>query len=440
MFSTRKIAGVSLALAIALAGCSSGGSDSSSGSSDSDSSSSGGSSSAAPSGEVEVFSWWASGGEAEGLAAMVGAFEEQCPDVEFVNATVAGGAGFNAKAVLVSRLESGQPPDSFQAHAGKELLSYIEAGQLEPVNFIYEEAGLLDAFPADLIEQVTYTDGNIYSVPVNIHRSNLIWWNPKTAESLGITPPTTMDELFAALDTVKAAGATGLALATAWAQVHLLESVLLSTLGVDDYNKLSVKGEGEEVWASAKTTEALEAYARLLSYANEDADAIDWAPAAQLVLDGQAGFTVMGDWSDAQFLSQGLTPNVDYAWAPFPGTAGVYMWLSDSFTLAKNAPNRDASICWLKAAGSKAGQDAFNPKKGSIPARTDSDEALYGEYLQTALADWKVDSLAGSFAHGAVATNAAQSALQAAVSEFKANGATDIADFQTKLAAAALAE
>lgn len=437
MFSTRKIAGVSLAVAIALAGCTSGG-DTAEETTGSDTS--GETSAAAPSGEVEVFSWWASGGEAEGLAALVDAFGEQCPDVEFVNATVAGGAGFNAKAVLVSRLESGQPPDSFQAHAGKELLSYIEAGQLEPIDFIYEEAGLYDAFPADLIEQVTYTDGNIYSVPVNIHRSNLIWWNPKTAEALGITPPTTMDELFTALDIVKDAGATGLALATAWAQVHLLESVLLSTLGVDDYNKLHIKGEGEAIWASAKTTEALEAYARLLTYANEDADAIDWAPAAQLVLDGNAGFTVMGDWSDAQFLSQGLTPNVDYAWAPFPGTAGVYMWLSDSFTLAKNAPNADASICWLKAAGSQAGQDAFNPKKGSIPARTDSDEALYGEYLQTALADWKTDKLAGSFAHGAVATNAAQSELQSVVSEFKANGGTDIADFQTKLAAAALTE
>ena len=438
MFSTRKIAGVSLAIAIALAGCTSGG-DTAEETTGSDTSGET-TSAAAPSGEVEVFSWWASGGEAEGLAALVDAFGEQCPDVEFVNATVAGGAGFNAKAVLVSRLESGQPPDSFQAHAGKELLSYIEAGQLEPIDFIYEEAGLYDAFPADLIEQVTYTDGNIYSVPVNIHRSNLIWWNPKTAEALGITPPTTMDELFTALDIVKDAGATGLALATAWAQVHLLESVLLSTLGVEDYNKLHIKGEGEAIWASAKTTEALEAYARLLTYANEDADAIDWAPAAQLVLDGNAGFTVMGDWSDAQFLSQGLTPNVDYAWAPFPGTAGVYMWLSDSFTLAKNAPNADASICWLKAAGSQAGQDAFNPKKGSIPARTDSDEALYGEYLQTALADWKTDKLAGSFAHGAVATNAAQSELQSVVSEFKANGGTDIADFQTKLAAAALTE
>jgi glucose/mannose transport system substrate-binding protein len=116
------------------------------------------------------------------------------------------------------------------------------------------------------------------------------------------------------------------------------------------------------------------------------------------------------------------------------------MWLSDSFTLAKNAPNRDATICWLKASGSQAGQDAFNPKKGSIPARTDVNEALYGEYLQTALADWKTDKLAGSFAHGTVATNAAQSELQTVVSEFKTKGGTDIADFQAKLAAAALAE
>lgn len=438
MFSTRKIAGISLALAIALAGCASGG-DTADDTADSDSSSSE-TAASGPSGEVEVFSWWASGGEAEGLSALVDAFTEQCPDVEFVNATVAGGAGFNAKAVLVSRLESGQPPDSFQAHAGKELLSYIEAGSIEPIDFIYEEAGLYDAFPADLIEQVTYTDGNIYSVPVNIHRSNLIWWSPKTAEALGITPPTTLDELFTALDIVKAQGLPGLGLATAWAQVHLLESVLLSVLGVDDYNKLHIKGEGEAIWASAKTTEALNAYARLLTYANEDADGLDWAVASQYVLDGEAGFTVMGDWSDAQFLSQGLTPKEDYNWAPFPGTAGVYMWLSDSFTLSKNAPNRDASICWLKASGSQAGQDAFNPKKGSIPARTDSDEGLYGTYLQTALADWKTDKLAGSFAHGAVATNAAQSELQAAVSEFKTKGGTDIADFQTKLAAAALAE
>ena len=85
MFSTRKIAGVSLALAIALAGCSSASDSASEEATDSGSTEE---SAAAPSGEVEVFSWWASGGEAEGLAALVGAFEEQCPDVEFGNGCV----------------------------------------------------------------------------------------------------------------------------------------------------------------------------------------------------------------------------------------------------------------------------------------------------------------------------------------------------------------
>ena len=72
-------------------------------------------------GKVEIFSWWTAGGEAEGLAAMFDIYSAQYPDVEIVNATVAGGAGTNAKAVLATRLQGGDPPDSFQVHAGLEV-------------------------------------------------------------------------------------------------------------------------------------------------------------------------------------------------------------------------------------------------------------------------------------------------------------------------------
>jgi glucose/mannose transport system substrate-binding protein len=53
------------------------------------------------------------------------------------------------------------------------------------------------------------------------------------------------------------------------------------------------------------------------------------------------------------------------------------MMLSDSFGLPLGAPNRDAAVAWLTVCGSKEGQDAFNPLKGSIPARTDGDRSLY---------------------------------------------------------------
>ncbi len=63
-------------------------------------------------GQVEVFSWWVGPGEADGLAAMVKVFNQMYPNITFVNAAVAGGAGTNAKAVLATRLAANDPPDS----------------------------------------------------------------------------------------------------------------------------------------------------------------------------------------------------------------------------------------------------------------------------------------------------------------------------------------
>ena len=88
---------------------------------------------AAAGGKLEIFSWWTNGGEQEGLNAMFDIYKQKNPGVEIINATVAGGAGTNAKAVLQTRLAGGQPPDSWQVHAGREALSYVNAGQLEPL-------------------------------------------------------------------------------------------------------------------------------------------------------------------------------------------------------------------------------------------------------------------------------------------------------------------
>ena len=78
--------------------------------------------------------------------------------------------------------------------------------------------------------------------------------------------------------------------------------------------------------------------------------------------------------------------------------------LSDSFGLPQGAPNRDNAIAWLTVCGSKEGQDAFNPLKGSIPARTDGDRSLYDAYLQSAMDDFGSNEIAPSLAHGAAAS------------------------------------
>ncbi len=384
--------------------------------------------------QVEVFSWWTGGGEAAGLDAMIKIFQEKYPDTEFINAAVAGGAGTNARAVLATRLQAGDPPDSWQGHAGQELIgTYVAAEQLEPLNFLYEQEGWLDVMPETLIPLIS-ADGNIYSVPVNIHRANVLWYNPGILTANNIAVPTTLDEWFAAMDTLQAAGIIPLALGEQWTVMHLMETVLLASLGADAYNGL---WDGSTDWGSAEVTQALNDFVKVLSYTNTDSASLSWQDAAQLVVNGSAAFNVMGDWAEGYFRELGKAPETDYGWAPVPGTGGNFQFLSDSFVLPVGAPHRDAAINWLIICGSKEGQDAFNPVKGSIPARSDGDRSLYGVYLQSAMDDWASNTVVGSLTHGVVANDSWKTEIDTGLGLFLTT--LDVATFQTVLVDACVA-
>ncbi len=98
-----------------------------------------------------------------------------------------------------------------------------------------------------------------------------------------------------------------------------------------------------------------------------------------------------------------LEPTVGYSFAAAPGSDGVFMFLADCFGLPKGVKNETAVIEWLKICGSQEGQDAFNPLKGSMSARSDSDMSLYNAYLQSAAADFQDNKIVASLIHGAAA-------------------------------------
>jgi len=384
--------------------------------------------------QVEVFSWWTGAGEQEGLDAMIADFKAKNPTIEVVNAAVSGGAGTNAKAILANRLQAGNPPDSYQRHAGLELADDIKAGKVEDLSKLYEAQGWKDKLPKGLLEAITI-DGKIYSVPVNIHRANLIWFTPKTLQALGIAgPPKTWKEFLTQAKAIKAKGKTALAIGPAWTQKHLLETVLLGELGPDKYTGL---WNGKTDWKSAEVIAALNTFKQVLEASDIKSAAADWQPAADRVIDGAAVYTVMGDWLDAYWgRAKKLAFKTDYDVAASPGTAGVYDFLSDSFTLPVGAKHHAAAEKWLIECGSVEGQDLFNPQKGSVPARTDADKAKYQGYLATALKDWQdpATKIIGSLAHGVVANNALSSEIDTALGIFVASG--DSAGFAAAVAKA----
>ena len=236
----------------------------------------------------------------------------------------------------------------------------------------------------------------------------------------------------------RVAGKICLSMGPQWTSMHLFENVLLGSLGADAYSGLWT---GSTDWSSPEVKAALDNFATALFYTNSDASTLaDWQPASKLVADGDAAFNIMGDWADGYFSGDiagnnlGLTPGTDYAWAPVPGTDGVFNFLSDSFVLPVGAKHPDGTMAWLTVAASKEGQEAFNPVKGSICARTDCDKSLFGEYLQSAMDDWSTDTVVGSLTHGVVANDSWKTEIDTALGLFIADN--NVENFQAALVAA----
>jgi glucose/mannose transport system substrate-binding protein len=370
--------------------------------------------------QLEVFSWWTSGGEAAALDALFSVYKEQDTGVEIINATVAGGGGFAARPVLQTRLAGGNPPDTWQSHPGRELLGqYVEPGYCEPITDLYKSNGWDTAFPKELVVNLMTKDRQIYAVLAGIHRGNVLWYNTKLLEKNGIKvgDMMTFDQFFAACDKLKAAGipALGVGDSQIWTSAQLFENTLLGVVGPKGWTDLF---SGAMQWDDPKVKEAIKLFGKMQDYINPDHSALTWDQAIKALIEGKVAFSSMGDWADGEFLKANLKEKEDFGWVSHPGTAGSFIIIADGFTLAKGAPHKQAALAWLKSIGSKEAQEAFNRLKGSIPARTDVDRSKFDAYHQWSMDSFAKDKPVASCVHGEAAPAAFQQALNDAVSTF----------------------
>jgi glucose/mannose transport system substrate-binding protein len=371
-------------------------------------------------GNLEIFSWWTAGGEADGLAEMFKIYKNKYSGVKIINAAVAGGAGTNAKAVLKTRMEGGKPPDSFQVHAGQELIStWVKANKMEPITSIWNSEGWDSKIPKDL-KDIVSSNGEVWSVPVNIHRGNALWYNKKLLDQNGITPPTSMESFLSALGTLKAKVEAPLALGSQgnWQVQMLLENNILAAGGPDFYKKVF---SGKESFTHANVKQALSWIKSMLTYVNKDHPTLGWDDADKRLIAGTSVFNIMGDWAKGYFTSNNWVANTDFGAAPSPGTTGKYVIVCDTFGLPKGAPDHDNAVNWVKVCGSQEGQAAFNPKKGSIPARTDVSASIFDPIAQSFMSEFKNDALVPSSAHGSATPDSFASAVNDEMGQFVIN-------------------
>jgi len=128
--------------------------------------------------EFIIFHYWTAGGEKEAIDALFKIYQERNPGVKIVENPVAGGGGETMLAVLMSNLAAGIPPDSFQDHQGNQQKDYIDAGYLEAVDDIWAETNFEARINPMWVKTLKF-DGHVYSVPINAHRTNWLWYNKK---------------------------------------------------------------------------------------------------------------------------------------------------------------------------------------------------------------------------------------------------------------------
>ncbi|MGC9214598.1 ABC transporter substrate-binding protein [Athalassotoga sp.] len=347
-----------------------------------------------------IYDWWTAGGEAQAIASVLNMYHQAYPDVTIVQNPVAGGAGVNMQAVIKSLIFAGVPPTTFQVHAGWEMYQYTSANLLQPITNLWQSEGWTSTsvFP-ERIQQLCSYKGQYYSVPIDVGRANMVWYNKAIFDKLGLTMPTTFQGFIDMLPVIKAAGYTPIALGDSgnWTTAMLFDSTLLAVGGPKFFDQFF---SGQIDASNPVVEKAIGYFKTELQYVNSNHASLTWDQACGLLVSGQAAMNIMGDWANGYFKAAGWTPDVNYGGVAVPGTEGVYNLVIDSFELPVGAPDPQNGINWLKLIGSAQAQITFNQIKGSIPARIDVSSAGFDPISAANMTALKKDVLVSSVANG----------------------------------------
>ncbi|SEK25447.1 glucose/mannose transport system substrate-binding protein [Roseateles sp. YR242] len=394
---------------------------------------------AAHAGEVEVLHWWTSGGEAKAATALKAQLQKE--GHTWKDFAVAGGGGDSAMTVLKSRVVSGNAPAAAQIK-GPSLQEWAAEGVLTNIDGV-AAAGKWDEVIPPVVANIMKYKGHYIAAPVNVHRVNWIWINPEALKKANAKVPTTWDEFFTTAEALKKAGIIPVAHGGQnWQDFTTFESVALGVGGVDFYKKALVQLDPATL-QGAQMEKVLTTFKRIKDYTDKNAPGRDWNLATAMVIKGEAGMQLMGDWAKGEFVAAGKAPGKDFICAAAPGTAKAFTFNIDSFAMfkLKNAANEKAQQDLATAIMSPEFQELFNLNKGSIPVRTGMKMDKFDDCAKQSSADFAADAKSGtlvpSIAHGMAVPAAAEGAMKDVVSQFWNSDKMTAKEAQTRLVSAA---
>jgi glucose/mannose transport system substrate-binding protein len=336
---------------------------------------------------AEVIHWWTSGGESAAVKTLADAY--RAGGGTWVDMAVA--LGEQARSVAINRIIGGNPPTAVQFNTSKQFLDIVDQGMLNPMDDVALRDGW-DKFLPETVLDVIRVRGHYYAVPVDIHMPVWIWYSKAAFAKAGIAAePKTFDELFAALDKLKAAGLIPLAHGgQSWQDNIAFTAVLTNVGGRELYLKV-LRDRDPTAIRSDAFKNVLLTFKRLQGYVDKGSPGRNWNDATAMLITGKAGVQFMGDWAKGEFTLANQVAGKDYGCIAGFGPASPYIIQGDVLVFPKTT-NPDAVKAQKLLAGivtAPVTQVAFSIKKGSIPIRTDVDASKMDVCAQQGIAIMK---------------------------------------------------
>jgi glucose/mannose transport system substrate-binding protein len=322
---------------------------------------------------LDVYSWWLSGGEAEALKVVLDAHKARHPNVVMVN-TAADTSNAYGHLGTAEKLEQmiadGKTPDVFQV--GSSVGTWMEVGDgLEQVDELLATRNWSNRIQSSVLDTVKH-EGAFYSVPVTIASVGFIYYNKQVFANAGITTlPTTMDELMEAAAKIKAIGVAPFASSKQnWILTEMWDWFKVSTGGDEFMSRLKTATLTEADKGTLR--QAVEYFHRAINeFSNDDfTSGPGWDVLGKRLVDGEVAMYAHGDWVKGLLDNEGMTPGVDYDVLPPLGGGNTYTLVHDSFSFPKTNPDPKgpaAAIDFIETFLSEEVQIAFNKRKGHCP-------------------------------------------------------------------------
>jgi len=317
--------------------------------------------------------------------AAVAAFEAANPDIKV---TANNGDREAHKGTIRNALQN-DAPDVITWYPGNRMGPFVDAGLFMDISDLWSsDPNLSKNFEA--IKPTMTRDGKQWGVPYSYYQWG-VYYRKDIYDKLGLTEPTTWDELLTNCDALKEAGVTPFTIGTQylWTAAGVFDYLNLRTNGYDVHNDLTA---GKIKYTDPRIRETFANWEVMLdrcSFVSTHAT-MDWQAAISPFQKGDAAMYVMGNFSVGQYKDAGLTDDqIDFFQFPeiTAGMPRAEEAPADAFFIPAKAKNVENAKKFLAFISTPEIQGEWNKSIGQLPpnsaAEINTDDKFIVEGMET---------------------------------------------------------